>query len=158
PAIGFTQDGGTRPRVLSLWGSPFHGTSLKIGKRVRRLNAALVSNYGHAGPRFVRHLLKCRSRWPTMPDTYAAWGRVYEKRAGDNPVAIRMATSFAAITVAEAFAHMVFELPGQCYAPIEPLWHELTAESGEADRAAVALRYLMGWAYAHQRDFYLRGN
>jgi hypothetical protein len=154
PATSFTPDGGTRPRALTSWGSPFGVTSKKIGKLVRRLNAGIAANYGHAGPRFVRFLLKYRSWWPQHQVTYGHWLKAYEDRAGDNAVASRMAAHFAAIVTASQLVHIALDLPWAWADPIDPLWEELTQEAGEADQAAVALRAVMSWAYAHQEHFY----
>src|SRR3954452_8934041 len=41
------------------------------------------------------------------------------------------------------------ELPWEFSDPVEPLYVRLTAEAGEADRAAAALRHLAAWVAAN---------
>jgi len=157
PATSFTQDGGTRPRVLTLWGSPFGATTQAIGRQVARLNRRIAQNYGHAGPRFIQYLLRKRSKWKQYREWYRDWVCHFEDLAADNAIAGRMATHFALIAITSRIAHRALGFPWEWSDPIEPIWQELTSESGEADRAAAALRYVMSWAYGHQRDFFGRG-
>jgi hypothetical protein len=154
PATSFTHDGGTRPRVLTIWGSPFGATSQLIGKKVKHINTWLREHHGHAGPRFVQYLLQHRKHWGKARDWYDELVRHYEEMAGDNTVAGRMAAHLAAITVTSKLVHDALHLPWAWSDPIEPLWAELTQESGEADQSAAALRHVLSWAYGHQNDFF----
>jgi hypothetical protein len=156
PATSFTQDGGTRPRVLSLWGSPFEGTGQETGHLVNQLNQGVLQNYGHAGQRFVQYLQEHRDDWDGWCELYQQDVEVYESWAGNNAVARRMAPSLAVITMAAWLAHQALDLPWEYEDPIEPLWDELIQEAVEADRAAAALRHVMDWATAHQRQFFKR--
>jgi uncharacterized protein (DUF927 family) len=55
PATSFTSDGGTRGRVLTVWGSPFGGSNPKLGQTARELSRNVKTHYGHAGPLFVKY-------------------------------------------------------------------------------------------------------
>jgi putative DNA primase/helicase len=158
PATSHTEDGGTRPRVLSLWGSPFGETDAQTGKLVRQLTTSISRNYGHGGPLFVGFLIEHRHLWSEWRKEYRVELEKYEQWAAEesNPFAGRMAALFAAVTTAAWLAHESDILPWSYADPIEPLWEELVTEAGEANRAAAALRHVMDWAYAHQEDFFGR--
>ena len=156
PVTSFTQDGGTRARVLSVWGAPFKKVDAATRKTVRRLNDSLKRNYGHAGPRFVEYVVSHRNDWPAWKKEYLDKVNHFEKLAGDNEFAGRMASDFAVIAVAARLAHEAINLPWQYTDPVQPLWKAFAKEAGEADRSAAALRYAMDWAYGHQAEFFGR--
>ena len=156
PAISFTQDGGTRPRVLTIWGSPFGETSEATGKIVRRLNEQVVRHHGHAGPRAVQYLLDIRSDWDARRTVYRDSVKEYETLAANNQFAARMAPHFAAIKMAAWLAHEALDLPWAFSDPIKPLWNELVEGAKDADRSAAALRYIRDWANGHQEEFFGR--
>jgi putative DNA primase/helicase len=153
PATSFTKDGGTRPRVLSLWGSPFGETSTEMGQRIRGVNDAIHKHYGHAGPRFVQYMLKHRGEWEEWREWYQELVSFYEKKAGKNFIAGRMAAHFAAMVATSYHVHKALQLPWKWKNPIKPLWEELISVSAEADVAARGLVLTMDWAVAHRQDF-----
>ena len=69
--IDFTQDGGTRGRVITLWGPPFGARD--TGNQVPRqsLPTALETDHGHAGPAFVAYLLQHREPVGVVADSVA---------------------------------------------------------------------------------------
>jgi hypothetical protein len=157
PLASFGEHGGIRPRILTLWGTPFGETSTAVGAVVTALRHGVTRNYGHAGPRFVRRLAADRSHWPTLRRYFADLVEEYTALAGNNAVAGRMASHFAAITTASRLVHKFIKMPWEWEDPILPLFGELTAEAAEADRAAAALRHAVGWAVAHRQDFFCAG-
>lgn len=152
----FSQDGGTRPRVLELWGMPFGGTDQATGAVVQRLTVALLQHYGHAGPRFVQFLLQRRDQWPKWRDQLRETQQHFLNRAKDNPFAGRIAEPVAVLTLTEALACAALELPWGFRDTASGLWETLAGEASEADRAAAALEYVMSWAVGHQEQFYGR--
>jgi len=164
-ATSSTEDGGTRARVLTFWGSPFGAVNEQTGNRVRRINRILAENYGHAGPRFVRYLQQNRAQWDEWRTQYNEWVKIYVEWAGENTVAGRMAAPFAAITMASWLAYDTalglsdWSNPFQTDTlAIGPVWEELTQEAGEADRAMAALRHVVSWAGVHRENFYRWGD
>jgi hypothetical protein len=157
PATSFTKDGGTRPRVLSFWGSPFGETSPEMGERIRQINEGIHANFGHAGPRFVRYMLQHKEEWEDWKEWYDELVSYYEKKAGQNYIAGRMATHFAAILVTSDIVHNALELPWKWKNPINPVWEELISGSAEADVAARALHLVWDWAVAQRRNFFFHG-
>jgi putative DNA primase/helicase len=158
PLTSFSQDGGTRARVLELWGSPFAGSNAELGRIVNGVNNGVLQNYGHAGPGFVRWLIDNRCGWPDLRIRFETWRQHYENRAGDNAVAGRMAPYFAMISFTTELAHGALQLPWDDHDVVDELWPQLTAETPEADRAAAALRHVLSWARGHRTEFYSKGN
>jgi uncharacterized protein (DUF927 family) len=153
PATSFTNDGGTRARVLTLWGSPFGGTDSETANVVNALDRSLRRHYGHAGPQLVAYLLSNRDQWSSWRTEYRELCSSYERRAGNNSVANRMSAHFAAINMAARLAHEAMNLPWEYSDPVEPLWQELVTEATESDRAKAALCHVVSWANAHQAEF-----
>ena len=156
PATSFTQDGGTRARVLTLWGPPFGRADDTTAPLVHRLNQAILQNYGHAGPRFIEFLQSRRADWPTWREKYHQVQNAYLEKAGGNPVVGRLCGYFAALDLAAGLAHAALELPWSYRDPIEALWNDLISGAEEADVAARALITLMSWARGNQASFYGR--
>ena len=152
PLIGIGQHGGVRARVLTVWGSPFGTTDEETCRVVREFNRGLSLNYGHAGPMFIEYLLARRNRWGQYLKKHTEWNAYFADRAGNNPVAGRMAAHLAAIAVTSLSVHKALDLPWPWSDPITPLYDELTKELVEADRGAAGMRCAMEWAVAHQND------
>jgi putative DNA primase/helicase len=153
-AVSFTKDGGTLARAITAWGSPFGEKNEVTGQMVRRLNNQIMQHYGHAGPRFVQYLLEHKERWRDWREAYRKAVEIFEQRAGDNALAGRLASCFAAISITAFLAHDALDLPWAYSDPVLPLWSELVKEA--KDRAAAALQHVMAWAYAHVEDFFGR--
>jgi putative DNA primase/helicase len=146
----FTPDGGTRARVISIWGSPFGAANAHTAVQVRQLEEALRQNYGHAGPRFVRWLLNHRNQWDQFRKRFTEIRGSLMGHAAGNPLAMRITESMAAICLAEELAVRSLKLSGgrmvaQCV--------ELLQQAVETDRAADALRHVLSWASANQARF-----
>ncbi len=153
PATSFTEDGGTRARTMVLWGLPFGQANSATGVVVNELNLALRNNYGHAGPKFVRHLLEHRSRWDEWRAEHRCIESEYLRRAGDNPVAGRFAGYFAILDMASLLTHDALDLPWECKDPVEALWVDLVHEATDADRAKSALAMVLSWSHSNEHTF-----
>jgi hypothetical protein len=153
----FSEEGGTRARVLELWGSPFGKADTTTAPIVNRINDGVLDSYGHLGPRFVQFLIENRQRWPEWREEYRRLRQQYSQKAGTNSVASRMAAHLAAISMTMTLVHEAVAMPWERQDVVVALWDELTAEAPEADRALAALRYVLSWAYAHKGEFYGSG-
>ncbi|MFZ5447051.1 MAG: DUF927 domain-containing protein [Thermodesulfobacteriota bacterium] len=153
PAVSFTNDGGTRARVLTLWGHPFGKADQETAKLVNTLNLAVKQNYGHAGPLFVQFLLSHQSDWEMWRKKYYAVNAAYQDMAGANPVASRLCAYFSALNLTAAIAHAALDLPWTYQDPVEALWEDLVSETDTADVASQALAMVVSWARAHETSF-----
>ena len=152
----FTRDGGTRARVLEFWGSPFGAATTETGMVVTSLNEGVLENYGHAGPRFTQYVVNHQGQWTAWRERYRELRRQYVERADGNSVAMRMAAHFAVLDLTVQLAAEAGCVPWPADDVIASLWPELIAETGEADQAAVALRYVWSWVAANEGTFHGR--
>lgn len=152
PITSFTNDGGTRMRVLEVAGTPFGAESVETGKIVNLLNLAVRANFGHAGPEFVRWLLQHRDQW-------AEWKREFQQRAAGyaesatSEKAGRLATYAAALAQTASLVHSALDLPWVFDDPLRSLWAEISAEADDAVGAKRALRLVSSWAHSNQNRF-----
>lgn len=149
----FTNDGGTRSRVLSLWGPQFGKMDGETGLTVNRLNVEVRAHYGHAGAKIVQHILDHQDQWDRWREEYEGYKRAYHVKAGENAVAGRYADYLALVEFAGRLAHQVLELPWTYENPVDKLWNELLAGAEDADQAAVALEYVYSWASSRRSQF-----
>lgn len=156
PATSFTEDGGTRARVLTCWGLPFGRSDETTAPIVNQLDVLLRSNYGQAGPRCVHFILKNKNKWDKWRNEYRRVQAGYLERAGANPVAGRMSAYFAVLDIAAGIAHAALDLPWSYKDPIDSLWEDLIAEASDADQPTKALAYVISWAKGHQSEFWGR--
>lgn len=152
PATSFTQDGGTRTRVLSIQGLPFGRRDPEVGQLAKDLNRALCQHYGHAGVRFLAWLMRERARWDEWRTTYEQWSDYYASQP-PSPEAGRLAQYAALVTVAGIMAHRALPLPWEYANPMGALWGELAAEAADAAGELRALQDVLSWAHAHERTF-----
>ena len=156
-AIEFTQDGGSRARVISLWGAPFGAVDNATGQLVNRVNFEMKHNFGHAGPRLIKFLFDHKDEWKVWQDAYMQNQREFAEKAGANEVAIRISDYFATLATAIPLIHMA--LPELRSDPsvkdiIVNIWNAAISEVSNADRATVALQFVYNWAVSNQAKFY----
>ena len=153
PATSFTNDGGTRARVLTLWGHSFGRADQTTAPLVQQVNRSILRNYGHAGPLLVKFILSHQNDWEAWRLKYQEVMEAYQEKAGADPVAGRLCSYFAALDLTAALAHAALDLPWAYRDPIESLWDDLVSGADEADVAAQALATVIGWAKANQGSF-----
>ena len=160
PATSFTQDGGTRARVLEIPGYPFGRADAETGKLVKKLNMELKANFGHAGPRFVQWLIKNQDLWDQLVELYHSAIARYsamlpeDRSRIDLAVVNRLAHFAAAIEVAAVCAEEALGLPWEIGDPLKTIWHEIVANTGEAPGDERALRDVVSWAHSQRETFW----
>jgi len=154
PATSFTQDGGTRGRVIELWDSPFGKKNQETGQLVRRLNDGVKRNYGQAGPQFIQYIFRNRQHWGEWRERYSNWILHWEEQAANNRLAGRLAASFATLSLTAELVHEALDLPWDYSEPVAPVWEEIVREA--SDRASAALLHALSWANSHVAEFFGR--
>ena len=155
--IDFTQDGGTRGRVITQWGSPFGPPTRETALLVSRLMAGLERDHGHAGPAFVAYVQQHRDEWDAWRQEWSDEARRYAADDADNPIMGRLSNFLAAISMAAMIAHDAQITPwGEYEDPIAPILEEIREQGGSADRAEAALHEVATWASANEQGFYGR--
>lgn len=147
----YTQDEGTRGRVISMTGYPLgkHGAEL-----AEELRERMMEHHGHAGRRFVGWLIEPANQQQAA-ETYA---RVLAYFASECKSAMsrRVAKYVALMATAAHILHEHLGVPKPAEDPIEEVWRQVEASSGEADRATDALRGVYEYAVARQTSFWHR--
>lgn len=154
--VGSSQDGGTRARVIETFGPPFGETTSATGAVVNDLRRGLLENYGHAGPRFVEWLGSLRGSWHLGAADFATRLEFWRNKAGEHPVASRVASYFAMLELAGANAHLLFGLEGDVRENLEVVWEQAKGSFVEADPAVRALKAFRGWAASRAASFWGR--
>jgi hypothetical protein len=152
PATSFTEDGGTRARVLTIWGSPWGKTNVEMGKTINATLAALGGNYGHAGRQWVEWLCANRALWPSWQEMYRDAEEFYVGSTSGT-VQARISSYLATIQVASVLVHEALPLPFPRVDVVDAVREYIYIESGGADRAKAAAEYTMAWFWSHQADF-----
>jgi uncharacterized protein DUF927/Cch-like protein len=152
PVTSFTNDGGTRMRTLEIEGAPFGRQDAETGKIVELFNLAILSNYGHAGRRFVAWLAENLDQRDEWKQEIGRRAEEYVRQAASERAG-RLALYAATIAQAASLAHKALDLPWVFEDPIRKLWAEISGEAEDAVGARRALRYLLSWAWANEARF-----
>jgi putative DNA primase/helicase len=142
----FSNDAGTRARVLCLVGPP-----LASGDQAQRMTLGTLAHYGHLGRRCVVEVLR---DLPGLRKAHrAAVERWTWKLQPHGAVAGRLGEAIAVLEVARDVAERV----GLPAAPVDALTYaELAAQAGgaDADQAACALRSVYAEAVRHRPSWW----
>lgn len=152
PITSFTNDGGTRMRVVEIEGAPFGGETPDTAKIVQAIDLAVKANFGHAGPVFVRYLIENENLHPEWKKEFQARVKTFAESASGT-TAGRLATYAAAITQAATLVHTALDLPWSFEDPVKELWKEISNEADDPIGAKRALRLLVSWAWANEVRF-----
>jgi putative DNA primase/helicase len=153
-ATSFSQDGGTRARVLSITGRPMGSNMKEGGQAAERLSALLQEHYGHFGRKFVHYLVSLadqhdtiREVWRETRDQYAAVARTAVSR--------RHAGNLATLHMAATFVHEL-GLPMPDEDPMAFALEAVLQIESEKDRPHAAFIEVVGWCAANQNRFWGR--
>ena len=155
-ATSFSQDAGTRARVLSLKGKPL-GSDVEVGSRVsEEAQRILACNYGHLGRRIVQYLVANEA---SHDDIREIFNRARAKYAGiaRTAVARRHAGHLAVLEVIAAIVHLL-GVPQPDVDPFAYLIESQEAAAVDADRPLAALQDMLSWCATHQTRFWGRAD
>jgi putative DNA primase/helicase len=156
PITGYSEDGGSRMRCLSIRGYPLGAKNNATMKVVTELNAAVCLNYGHAGPRFVQWLLQHRADWGEWEKRYVKQKQRFLDLETDE-ASYRLSGYAAAIALAAELVHEALDLPWERpFAITDDLWTAMIEEAAGAAGDVRALRDVMSWAWSREESFYGR--
>ena len=163
PMVDFTNDGGSRGRVMSLWGAPFAAADGATAAVVRRVNLTMKTNFGHAGPMVIEFILKRKNDWSLWKDEYCRLQEYFGNKAGDNEVAIRIGEYFAVLATVIPIIHAAIPELRRDFPPkaiIDPLWDTAVRQRSMDDlnQAKAALQYVYSWAVSNEASFWGRGD
>jgi uncharacterized protein (DUF927 family) len=158
PSTSFSEDGGTRGRVVELWAPPFKTTSQEITQIINKINQGIKNNFGHAGPKVVEFILNHQNDWDDWKKAYNKYVNSISSKAGSNPIAFRQTEYIAAFYVG---AQIIYKaLPGLKNISINDVlstvWNLVQKENNDADRPLEALKLIHNYVVAHETKFWGR--
>jgi len=136
PSLDLSNDGGSRGRLIDLWGNPFLKTDKESKLIVDRINRTTQEHYGHAGPRLVQFILDHRDQWPLWKEAYQEANDLLTQRESMSPIEMRLGEYFAAIATAIVIIHAALpelrrDKPVKKI--LESVWSRARKEAREAD-------------------------
>ena len=153
-ATDFSEDAGTRARVLSLKGKPL-GSDPSVGGQVsEEVQAILADNHGHLGRKVIEYLV---ANAPRTNEIVSVFNEARDKyaRVAVTAVGRRHAAHLAALEVAAGITRAVGMPP--CDEDPFAFLLECQAEAGrDADRPLAAFQDLLSWCAANSVRFYGR--
>lgn len=150
----FSQDGGTRARVLEFRGKPM-GLDPKHGAELSELIQVLVArHHGHMMRRFIEYLAANREHWDQIRE---AFEQSKMKHAGNlhTPVARRHAGNLAALEIAAEIAHSI-GLPRPRADVYSHILKSARMQGISADRPLNAMIAVVNWCSANSTHFWGR--
>ena len=154
-ATSFSQDAGTRARVLSLKGKPL-GDDVVIGSAAsEEAQAILANSFGHLGRRIVEYLVANRERHGDIRSVFQAAREKYSGIA-KSAVSRRHAGHLAVLEVSASIVHSL-GVPTPKVDPFTCLLESQEQAGFDADRPLSALQDFLTWCATNQKRFWGRG-
>jgi len=154
-AVTYSQDAGTRARVITLDGKPLGIDPSKGGPAADRLQAGIRVHHGHLGRRLAEYLVATQNDHQALRDLFHQWRQHYTDNAR-NAVAKRHAAYLAAMAVTATILHDHLDVPAAQCDPFLMLAEAAHKSGGESDRPLEALQDLVSWCAANQNRFWGR--
>ena len=153
-ATSFSQDAGTRARVLSLKGKPL-GDDIVVGSAASEdAQAILANNYGHLGRRVVQYLVANKERHDDIRSVFQVAREKYSELA-KSAVARRHAGHLAVLEVSSSIVHSL-GVPRPNVDPFTCLLESQEQAGFDADRPLSALQDFLTWCASNQKRFWGR--
>ena len=153
PLTSHAEKAGTHARVVELWGEPFGGSSDELRALTTAINSAISDNFGHAGPIFVRHLLRHRDQWEAWRQRFVQLRECYAGLGTTNPILGRQAQYFAAVHVTGEIVNDALGLGWPIDEIVLNVWQSFQPEAQDADRVRAAMRVLYSFASSRATHF-----
>lgn len=154
-ATSFSQDAGTRARVLSLKGKPL-GDDVVVGSTAsEEAQAILARTYGHLGRKVVEYLVANTERHGDIRSVFQVARQKYSEIAG-SAVARRHAGHLAVLEVTASIVHSL-GVPHPRVDPFTCLLESQEHAGHDADRPLAALQDFLTWCAVNQKRFWGRG-
>ena len=154
-ATSFSQDAGTRARVLSLKGKPL-GDDIVVGSAASEdAQAVLAHTYGHLGRKMVQYLVANRERHDDIRGVFQVARQKYSELA-KSAVARRHAGHLAVLEVSASIVHSL-GVPRPTVDPFTCLLESQEQAGVDADRPLSALQDFLTWCATNQKRFWGRG-
>ena len=157
PSLDLSNDGGSRGRIIDLWGNPFLNIDAGSKSVVNKVRSTINDNYGYAGPRLVQFILDHREQWPLWKKAYAEANMMLTQFEDMTPIEMRLGEYFAAVATAIPIIHAA--IPGlrrdkTVVKLLESVWGRSRYEASSADIGLKAVQYVDEWIKINQSKIY----
>jgi hypothetical protein len=148
PSLDLSSDGGSRGRIIDLWGNPFLKTDSESKAVVNKIKWTITDHYGHAGPCLVQFILDHRDQWSLWKKAYEEANMMLTQFEDMTPIEMRLGEYFAAIATAIPIIHAA--IPGlrrdkPVLKLLESVWGRARYEASSADIGLQAVQYVDDW-------------
>lgn len=154
-AVSYSQDAGTRARVITLDGKPLGVDPSKGGPAADRLQSGIRANHGHLGRRLAEYLVATQGNHDSLRELFEQW-RLYYSDSARNAVAKRHAAHLAVMAVTATILHDHLDVPAAQCDPFAMLLEATNSAGGDADRPLEALQDIVSWCAVNQNRFWGR--
>jgi len=157
PSLDLSSDGGSRGRIIDLWGNPFLKTDSESKAVVNKVKWTIADHYGHAGPCLVQFILDHRDQWSLWKKAYAEANMMLTQFEDMTPIEMRLGEYFAAIATAIPIIHAA--IPGlrrdkPVLKLLESVWGRSRYEASSADIGLQAVQYVDDWIKSNPGKIY----
>jgi len=153
-AYGYSNDAGTRARVLNLAGKPLGRDPQEGAKLSEDLQYALAANYGHLGRRLIEYLVSNRENHDQLRKLFELSREEYATIA-QSAVGRRHAAHLACLEVAATIVHQL-GIPRPKRDPFADLVKAAADAGNDADVPLAALYEVVSWSIKHEDHFWGR--
>lgn len=153
-ATSFSEDAGTRARVLSLEGKPLGHDVVAGGRVSETVQYAVNDHYGHLGRRMIEYLVGNHDNLEQLQDVFEELRQHYADHA-ESAVGRRHSAHLALLDLTSRIIHS-FGVPRSETDPFLFLVGAASAAADEADRPLAAMADVYSWCTANQARFYGR--
>ena len=153
-ATSFSQDAGTRARVLSLKGKPLGSDPEQGGKISEDVQMMLADNYGHLGRKVAHYLVSNSENHDQIRQVFKEARDRYSEMA-QTAVARRHSAHLAVLEVAAQIVHQL-GVPHCEEDPFAKLVESAAAAGKDADRPFSAMQDTVSWCAANTNKFWGR--
>ena len=153
-ATSFSEDAGTRARVLSMRGRPLGGQARKGGAISEELQQILSENYGHLGRQLIAYLVANTESHEAIRAVFIDVKKKYVGLSA-SAVARRHASHLAALEVAAMIIHTL-GVPQPVCDPFGTLVDAMEEAGFDSDRPLIALQDTISWAAINKTRFFGR--
>jgi len=140
----FTQDGGTRGRVLAMQGAPITGPAQTARVVADTVNSRLITHYGHLGRLVVKYLVFHHESWDSFREAFETRRNAYASMTNTG-VGGRLSSYVAAIDLAKAVCETL-GVPTPTVDPLSFLIQAVRDGAEDSDRARDAFVGVASWA------------
>ena len=148
----FTEDGGTRARVLTFEGPPVLREGVEGKLVVEEISRRASQNFGHLGRKVAEYLVHYRDSWGDIQELYESRRHHFASISADS-VGGRLSDYAAALDLARGVCEAL-GVPVPVNDPLEHMVRAIRSGSDDSDRPLEAMYQLIDWAGANVRRFY----